>query len=240
MTVSLKNAPWLHEHAIERHTMEILYEYGNKVRRSIVPPIPVERIAEKLIGYNVELCTDELYDNPTLLGGIYFNEKVIRINGAIENQEGRYNFTIAHEIGHFKLHKHWLEGQRNQQTLFSKKDIPEILCREGEAKKNRGEHQADMFASLLLMPEHFVKDAFHSLFKENVRFPKEKESSFLMIPPEMKARKIAEQVIHAGNFRNVSKTAMVNRLIGMELIEGIEYQKNGPVYDFEDVGGLTN
>lgn len=240
MTVSLNNVPWLPEQNVENRTMEILYEYGSRIGKPIVPPIPVEMIAEKLLGYHVELCSDGLYDNPTLLGGIYFNGKVIRINGAIENQEGRYNFTIAHEIGHFKLHKHWLEGQRNQQTLFLKKDISEILCREEEAKKNRGEHQADMFASHLLMPEHFVKNAFHSLFKEKVHFPKKKGSSFLMIPPEMKARKIAEQVINAGNFKNVSKTAMVNRLIGMELIEGIEYQKNEPEYDFEYVGGLTN
>ena len=33
-------------------------------------------------------------------------------------------------------------------------------------------------------------------------------------------------MIEAGNFTNVSKLAMVNRLIGMGLIKGLQYQKN--------------
>ena len=37
---------------------------------------------------------------------------------------------------------------------------------------------------------------------------------------------IAKRVIDAGSFTNVSLTAMTNRLIGMELITGISYQKS--------------
>jgi len=226
MTVSLNNVPWLPEQNVENRTMEILYEYGNRIGKTIVPPIPVEMIAEKLLGYHVELCTDGLFENPTLLGGIYFSEQVIKVNGAIEQQNGRFNFTIAHEIGHYMLHKHWLIGQRNQQNLFSTIVIPEILCRDEDTTKSRGEHQADMFAAYLVMPDRFVKSTFISLYGKNIDVSKQQSDITFPLLPNEYARQIAEEVIKKGNFINVSKIAMVNRLIGMDLITGVEYQKN--------------
>ena len=41
-----------------------------------------------------------------------------------------------------------------------------------------------------------------------------------------RALEFAGKMIQAGNFTNVSKLAMVNRLIGMGLIKGLPYQKN--------------
>ena len=36
------------------------------------------------------------------LGGIVFENKTVTINASIENDLGRYSFTLAHEIGHRK------------------------------------------------------------------------------------------------------------------------------------------
>jgi hypothetical protein len=44
--------------------------------------------------------------------------------------------------------------------------------------------------------------------------------------PIRKAYNLAENVIHAGNFSNVSKMAMLNRLIGLKLVRGLSFQKS--------------
>jgi len=72
MTPSLNHVPWIPEQTVEQHTMEIIYTFGKKTRKTIVPPIPVEMIAEKLLGYHVEISMDGLFENPTLLGGDIF------------------------------------------------------------------------------------------------------------------------------------------------------------------------
>jgi len=44
----------------------------------------------------------------------------------------------------------------------------------------------------------------------------------------VKGYAVAKEVLDAGNFKNVSKMAMLNRLIGMRLIRGLSYQKTSP------------
>ena len=46
-----------------------------------------------------------LFSDPEFLGGINFDKNEIYVNVAIENHDGRYAFTVAHEIGHHVLHK---------------------------------------------------------------------------------------------------------------------------------------
>ena len=51
----------------------------------------------------------------------------------------------------------------------------------------------------------------------------------LRCPPKSKRYKamgVASNVLESGNFNNVSKLAMVNRLIGIGLIKGLSFQKN--------------
>jgi len=81
-------------------------------------------------------------------GRIVFGEKgaIITINSQIE-YEGRRRFTIAHELGHFEMHR----------TLFQyhKDNSITLDC----FKEGNQETEANQFASELLMPEElFVKE----------------------------------------------------------------------------------
>lgn len=62
------------------------------------------------------------------------------------------NFTLAHEIGHYKLH------QDVQTDLFTMHQLNNLMSRTG---KDKVEDQADTFASSLLMP----KDVFTKFWK---------------------------------------------------------------------------
>ena len=90
-------------------------------------PVPVESIAEHFLKYDLEITDDGLFADPTFLGGISFETKTIFVNTSIEDNEGRYTFTIAHEIGHHVLHKDVYD------ELIS--DRSQIMCR--EEKKSR-------------------------------------------------------------------------------------------------------
>jgi Zn-dependent peptidase ImmA (M78 family) len=107
-------------------------------------PVPVEKIAEYHLGYTLDFTED----NSDIIGGIDFNTNTILINPNIEDHEGRYNFTIAHELGHHCLHR---------EIYLKHQDKLGILCR--SSKRPIEEVQADRFAEALLMPPGPVRAA---------------------------------------------------------------------------------
>ena len=120
-------------------------------------PVPVESIAEHFLRYDLEITDDGLFADPSFLGGISFETKTIFVNASIEDHEGRYTFTIAHEIGHHVLHKDVYD------ELIS--DRSQIMCRE-EKKKPLIERQADRFAAALMMPRQTIIAEVHRLVQE--------------------------------------------------------------------------
>jgi Zn-dependent peptidase ImmA (M78 family) len=98
-------------------------------------------------------------------GKIFINEELM----TRKFSEGRYRFTVAHEIGHWLLHQAVLQGNKKlTASLFRKEAIinnqegtQTILCRKGD--KNPGEWQANKFAALLLMPPQLVLPLYRKL-----------------------------------------------------------------------------
>jgi len=108
-------------------------------------PVPVESIAEDLLGLRVEEA--ELDCSGLLVPA----QRRIWVNAAEARQApGRRRFTIAHELGHWVCQV--LEGR--WQPVF---------CREVEAGGNGyppEEREANVFAAELLMPEAVVRREF--------------------------------------------------------------------------------
>ena len=209
----MNDIPELLEEDIEQAANDLLSDYQNKFSWDPQCPIPVERIAEKHLGYRIEITEDDIYKDAEILGGIIFADKVIQINGSIENHDGRYSFTIAHELGHHCLHKELF------QKLSMESDEHTKMCRE-TGEKPLTEQQADTFASYLLMPTKFVNKAYIKAFGDT------NEVFDIGYKKRHMLGSIASRVIESGDFDNVSLTAMTNRLIGMGLITGVSYQKS--------------
>ena len=167
-------------------------------------PVPVESIAEHFLGYDLEITNEGLFADPKFLGGISFETNTIFVNASVEDHEGRYSFTIAHEIGHHILHKSLYE-----ELVV---DRSQILCRE-EKKKPLIERQADRFAAALMMPGAVIRRSQAAV--KNRRPP----SSL------SKAIQFAKEIQEECHFSNVSLSAVVNRLKDLDLIDqSIPYQ----------------
>ena len=115
------------------------------------PPIPVHRVALGL-GILVE---------PAVFGddvsGVLFVQNETGVIGFNrEHSSVRQRFTIAHEIGHFVLH-------RQESQLFIDKGYRAFFRDVQSAKgKDRREVKANAFAAALLMPSRLVQKAVKS------------------------------------------------------------------------------
>ena len=174
---------------IEKEAKHFLATYFADRDTPHVLPIPIESIAEHYLGYDIEISDEGVFANPLVLGGIMFDEKKIMVNAATESHEGRYSFTLAHEVGHHVLHKAIFEAAHNDQ----------MVCRE-DANKPIEERQADHFAGALLMPEDRMRQLYSDL-----KIPKRHYSGKAM-------KAVARRVMTAGGFSNVSNQAMIVRL----------------------------
>ncbi len=119
-------------------------------------PVPVESIAEDLLGLRIEE-SDELGD---CSGVLFPAERRILLNAAEATHDGepirRHRFTIAHELGHWVCHA--LEGAAPaaQPTYCRSQDLAQDVDRALE-------REANVFAAELLMPETAVRAAWRSL-----------------------------------------------------------------------------
>ena len=86
--VDLDNFPELLDEVIEKKANELILSYQNESDWIDQMPIPVERIAESHLGYDIEITNEGLFEDPDFLGGIHFKDKLIQING--ERDSGLY------------------------------------------------------------------------------------------------------------------------------------------------------
>ena len=219
--------PYLKSSNIEKESKKLLSAFNNKTGQTLSAPIPVFDIIEYL-GYDVDFRKDDIYEDQNLLGGTLIDKKVVEINENLSDHEGRMHFTAAHEVGHIVLHVP-LYTKMHSKDLSQNKIISRKDCGFEGNKKDPEEWQADKFAAFLLMPTDLMKKAFFNVYKRPVNVRKKRIIElFFPKPAFVKGYAVAKEVLDAGNFKNVSKMAMLNRLIGMRLIRGLSYQKTSP------------
>ena len=212
--------PWISKEKIALKAMDLIEAFQVVAGYRVKPPIPVEDIIERALG--LKLLYEDLekvFGSNDVLGATYVESGVICINERLfeHSSEGRLVFTCAHEVGHWVLHRRYVDME---ETHNSKGEA--IVCSLKNAKAPI-EWQADYFASCLLMPEKEIREAFNEvcssqpLVISNTKRATEEgapcEEPFVEQWPF-----IAAAMCEAGGFSNVSKQAMIIRLQDLGLL----------------------
>lgn len=151
---------YLEEAEIEDEARVLLERYARDRGATIQPPVPIERIINFL---DLHQDVGDIYQRLGLrrspgeevLGALSFKSRHIYVHHEIDPDdypwlEGRFNFTLGHEVGHWVLHRCYFE-QAEQLSFLDDSGAPDIICRKSE-RTARIEWQANAFASRLLMP----------------------------------------------------------------------------------------
>ena len=167
MTINVK---YLSEQQIERDALGLLEAYFHDLGRPIQIPIPADEILDPYLG--VSLDFDDLQARlgvPDVLGALFAEKPEVVIDYSLvpednPDKEGRYYFTVGHEIGHWRLHRQYVGEENGQVAMFSDDEPkPTVICRSSQQKAPI-EWQADFFSSCFLMPRQCVLDAWSNRF----------------------------------------------------------------------------
>jgi Zn-dependent peptidase ImmA (M78 family) len=135
--------------AIRRKLIRALAEGVLEKQHVKHAPVPIDRIVQSL---GIELKFDEVDDD---LSGFLFRDtdgKKIVIGTNRNHHPNRQRFTIAHELGHFFLHK----GQRvhlDEERVAFRINRRDSTSTKGEDDEER---EANLLAAELLMPAKFL------------------------------------------------------------------------------------
>lgn len=116
-------------------------QLANKIAKEhgyIGMPVDPTKFCTEVLGFEVHPVEIEIS------AIVMFSEKLIGVNQ--NHHPNRQRFSLAHEIGHFYLHKDHFEHQDEDTTHRQMKDIMET--------------EANVFASEFLMPSILVKEKF--------------------------------------------------------------------------------
>lgn len=149
--------PYLHYEDLRETADDFLAEFHSS--REL--PIPIEEIVEFQLGMNI-FPLPGIKDLLDIDGFISSDLRVITVDEYIYTRfENRYRFTLAHEIGHFWMHK----------EVFEKADInsiegwKEFVTAIPEKQHNALEYQANCFAGLVLVPQESLVEVVNSKVK---------------------------------------------------------------------------
>jgi Zn-dependent peptidase ImmA (M78 family) len=119
------------------------------------PPVDVRSIAER---EGIRVMFEELEDS---ISGFVVRRGVdtsIGVNK--EHHSNRQRFTLAHELGHYRLH---IQPRNNPTAVYvdAEQTLVHFRAEIPDAPPNADEVEANSFAAALLMPEDFVRRDLH-------------------------------------------------------------------------------
>jgi len=133
-------------------------EFGYSIFEN-APPVDVDKIA-KLLGIEVSECVPLDMDSLDTIGKITLQPDgpaMVWINPLENSYIPRRRFTLAHEIGHFCMHR-----SSSKKTFVDTK----VTMNRSESYWDSNESEANNFAADLLMPAHLIKSVGRKLIAE--------------------------------------------------------------------------
>ncbi len=204
---------------IEAAAAATLNSYGRRFGKIVAPPVPVDEILECDLKLDFGLEDLKVDFGPDALGALWAGERRVRVDASLDpilfpEKEGRYRFTVGHEIGHWQLHRHLFIADADQGSLFDEPSEPSVVCRSGSGKPPI-EWQADAFSARLLMPKEMLTRAWAEA--KGGRVP--------ALRRERRHNPTGAAVERTARVFGVSTQAMRIRLIDLGLIAGHEGAK---------------
>ena len=154
---------------IEEYANDMIGRYLQKYPDALKPPVPVINMLDCLWDFYVETedLQKEYGDGTHGALFIYEGERRIAIDKSLDPENfptmrGRYNYSVAHEAGHWVIHAPELLAAEATPDFLPERGTPTILCR--SSNRDERERQADRFASYLMMPRTLVRDAWFSKY----------------------------------------------------------------------------
>jgi len=157
------DVPHLHENVIEQEADLALARAAARFEDDGSLATPIDAVVE--FSEQLEWKFSDLqreFDCPDVHGAIWIERRAIAVDFDLDPTrrflaEGRFRFTLAHELGHWILHRGLFLAQRSQQALYTgAPESPSFICRRSESKRAE-EWQADRFAACILMPRTKVQ-----------------------------------------------------------------------------------
>ena len=159
---------FLLESSIEAEAIRLIAAYNEAQGIEPTLPVPVEEILESHLNLSLDFDNlQQVWGCEDALGGLSVEAKQVFVDQSLDpdrypNMEGRYRFTLAHELGHWQLHRHYYQPIKGQLDLFKEQDRqPSVVCRESQAHSRR-EWQANQFSAFLLMPTSLIRQCWES------------------------------------------------------------------------------
>ncbi len=156
------DVPFLPERSIADEAALLLACFERDQKWTPTVPVPIDDIVEIQLKLTFEIKDlQSVFGLGDVHGAIWFREGKIAVDQRLDphrfpTKRGRYRFTLAHETGHWCLHRKWFLKTVQTQTLFDDgTPRPDHVCRSTQ-KKLPVEWQADFFAAQLLMPRNLV------------------------------------------------------------------------------------
>ena len=154
--------PFLKDQDFEDEAALLLAEYGKQHGAVSAPPVPIDEIVELHLGLRLEFNDmQQIFGVDDVHGALWVNQMRVGIDHRLDPAAnpamlGRYRFTLAHEAGHWRLHRQLFKRAANQlQLLPASSERPEYICRSSDSEPI--EYQANRFASCVLMPRDLLR-----------------------------------------------------------------------------------
>ncbi|GIW56287.1 MAG: hypothetical protein KatS3mg082_2748 [Nitrospiraceae bacterium] len=231
--------PYLKKDVIEEEAALVLSEYGQQFGPITAPPIPIDDIVELHLRLTLEILDlRQIFGFGDVHGAIWFRSQRVGVDQSLDParnpaKRGRYHFTLAHEAGHWRLHRHLYLRNVGQPSLLPEFDQrPDYVCRSSE-KKKPVEWQADQFAANLLMPRELVKKAWQE-WRGNL------EPIALDDLQEMRRQILTAEVLRRGGFKGGDRASddMVLEHCSRPLADKFQVSAEAMRIRLEDMGLL--
>lgn len=159
-------AEFISKEDLEFMAIDAVSGFERKHAKIIKPPVPLDQIIEGHLGLTIQFSPLPA----EVLGYLSVKDRIVTINEGLDTygrpqNEGRCNFTIAHEGGHEIAHAPQIRTTAELRDLFRKPSDTEttILCRK-DNQDTKIEYQANYIGAALLMPKKLMHQFWHDRF----------------------------------------------------------------------------